>query len=128
MPRPMTPRKPAILVVDDEFLVRMVAADHFEDAGYEVVEAADGASALAVLEQRTDIRAVLTDVQMPGTPDGFVLARRAREICPDCAIVVVSGRQWPSPDDLAEGARFVTKPYKGQAVVSLIDQMIGRTG
>lgn len=123
----MPSSKPAILVVDDEALVRMVATDYFEDAGYEVIEAANGAAALALLQERADIRAVFTDVQMPGTPDGFVLARRAREMCPDCAIVVVSGRQWPSPDDLAEGARFLTKPYKGPAVVSMIDQMIGRS-
>jgi len=103
----------------------MMAAESFEEAGYEVVEAADGA-ALVLLREHGDMQAVFRDVQVPGLPDGYVLARHARELCPGCAIVVVSGRQWPSPHDLVEGARFVTKPYRGEAVVSMVDGKVGR--
>jgi len=39
--------------------------------------------------------------------------------------VVVAARQWPSPHDLVEGARFVTKPYRGEAVVSMVDGKVG---
>ncbi len=104
----------------------MLATEHFQEAGYEVIEAEDGASALAALEVRPDIEAVFTDVQMPGQPDGFALARKVREISPDCAIVVVSGRAAPDRSELAAGVRFVTKPYWGQDIVSLIGSMIGR--
>lgn len=93
-----------------------------------MVEAADGAAALVLLRERSNIQAVFTDVQMPGLPDGYLLARHARELCPGCAIVVVSGRQWPSPHNRVEGARFVTKPYRGEAVVSMVDGIIGRPG
>ena len=119
------PRPPVILVVDDEVLLRMLATEHFEEAGYEVIEAEDGASALIALKARPDIQAVFTDVQMPGRPDGFALARTVREISPGCAIVVVSGRAAPQGADLAEGVRFVTKPYWGSEIVAMVSSMIG---
>lgn len=118
-------RPPVILVVDDEMLLRMLATEHFEEAGYEVIEAEDGASALLALKARPDIQAVFTDVQMPGRPDGFALAHTVRDNSPGCAIVVVSGRAAPQGSDLAEGVRFVTKPYWGSEIVTLISSMIG---
>ena len=120
-------RPPVILVVDDEMLLRMLATEHFEEAGYEVIAAEDGASALLALEARPDIEAVFTDVQMPGCPDGFALARTVRDTSPGCAIVVVSGRAAPHTTDLAEGVRFVTKPYWGSEIVSMISTMIGHS-
>ena len=119
-------RPPVILVVDDEMLLRELASEHFGDAGYEVLEAEDGASALATLRARPDIQAVFTDVQMPGRPDGIALAREVREVSPGCAIVVVSGRSFPQRGELAEDVRFVTKPYWGADIVDLISRMIGR--
>lgn len=120
------PRLPVILIVDDEALLRMLATDYFRDAGYEVVEAEDGESALAALRSRSDIRAIFTDVQMPGEVSGIELAARARAECPDCAIVVVSGRQFPRPSDLATGVRFVPKPYLGADIVRMFDGMLSR--
>jgi len=122
------PSPPVILVVDDEMLLRMLATEHFEEAGFEVIEAENGAAALRALVARPDIRAVFTDVQMPGRPDGFALARSVRETSPTCAIVIVSGRAAPDSAELAEGVQFVTKPYSGSAIVSMINAMIGRTG
>ncbi len=119
------PRPPVILVVDDEALLRTLASEHFGDAGYEVIEAGDGAAALAALHARPDIQAVFTDVQMPGRPDGLALARTVRQVSPNCAIVVVSGRAFPEKHDLAEGVRFVAKPYWGSDIVNLISGMIG---
>lgn len=75
-------RPPVILVVEDEALLRMLAHDHFEDAGFEVLEAANGPEALEILAERPDIRAVLTDVQMPGNLDGLELARTFRASAP----------------------------------------------
>ena len=114
-----------VLVVDDEMLLRVLMTEHFEEAGYEVIEAEDGASALRALQARPDIQAVFTDVQMPGRPDGFALARTVRHASPDCAIVVVSGRAAPDSADLADGVRFVTKPYWGSEIVTMISCMIG---
>ncbi|GJD56334.1 response regulator [Methylobacterium dankookense] len=115
---------PVILVVDDEALLRMLAADHFADAGFEVLEAANGALALAMLAERPDIGAVMTDVQMPGEPDGFALARHVRELCPGCAIVVVSGRAAPGPGNMARDARYLSKPYCGAEVVRIVENLL----
>ena len=120
----MSHRSPVILIVDDEALLRMLAVDYFEEHGYEVIEAQDGTEAVAILKDRPDIRAVFTDVQMPGRPDGFGVAREARNANPSCAIIVVSARQWPDKDSLAHGVRFITKPYDGTAVVRMFDEML----
>lgn len=118
------PRPPLILVVDDEPPLRMLAADIFEDAGYEVIAAASGPEALALLEVRSDVRAVVTDVQMPGDPDGLGLARAFREQCPDCAIVVVSGRALPTAQELAADAAFMVKPYDTLEIVATVDRLL----
>ena len=117
-------RPPVILVVDDEALLRMLAADHFQDAGYEVIEAATGEEAIGLLRDRDDIAAMVTDVQMPGQPDGFALSHLARDICPGCAIVVVSGRRAPGPGDLAPRARYMPKPYAGAEVVKVVGELL----
>jgi CheY-like chemotaxis protein len=120
----MKTRKPLILVVDDEALLRMLAAEYFEDSGYEVVEAKDGNEAVEILKARPDIQGIFTDVQMPGRPDGFGVARQARLTHPTCAVVVVSARQWPEEGSLEPGMRFITKPYDGSVVVKMFDEMI----
>ena len=122
------PRPPVILVVDDEALLRMLASEHFEDAGYEVIVAEHGAAALDAFRARPGIQAMFTDVQMPGRPDGIALARTVHEVCPTCAIVVVSGRAHPGRGDLADGVRFVTKPYSGADIVRMVSDMIGHDG
>jgi len=121
---PTPARQPVILIVDDEALLRMLATEHFEEAGYEVIEAMNGEQAIAALKARPDIRAVFTDVHMPGSPDGLSLAHHVREVCPDCAIVVVSGRLRPEEAELATGARFIGKPYEGIAVVDVFRKLL----
>jgi CheY-like chemotaxis protein len=71
-------RRPVVLVVEDEFLIRINAAEMMEEAGFEVVEASNADEAVATLEARLDIAVVFTDIQMPGTMDGLKLARAVR--------------------------------------------------
>jgi two-component system, response regulator PdtaR len=70
----VTARRPIILIVEDDFLTRMNTARMIEDAGFDVVEAANADEAIVVLETRLDITVVFTDVQMPGSMDGLKLA------------------------------------------------------
>ena len=76
-----TPIRPVVLVVEDEPLLRIDAVDIIEDAGFEVVEAGNAREALDILNSRSDIRIVFTDVSMPGSLDGLrlALANRARD-------------------------------------------------
>ena len=71
-----------VLVVEDEPLVRMFAVDLLEDEGFTVLEAENADAALAVLRARLDVRVLFTDVDMPGTLNGFALARQAAAECP----------------------------------------------
>src|SRR5258708_9390406 len=84
-------RRPVVLIVEDEFLLRMDAVDMIAAAGFEVVEAGNADEAIDILEARRDITVVFTDIQMPGSMDGFKLARAVRCPWPPIKIVATSG-------------------------------------
>jgi two-component system, response regulator PdtaR len=65
-----------ILVVEDEELARLIIADYLKEAGFTVLESSNAEDALALLDARSDVRAVVLDVVMPGTMDGIALAHR----------------------------------------------------
>jgi len=109
----------SILVVEDEALLRMMAMDMFEDAGFTVFSACSGEEGVRMLADNASIDGLFTDVEMPGSVSGLALARIAHELHPHVAITVVSGRATPSAADLPPGARFVGKPYDTQAVVGM---------
>ena len=102
---------PVVLIVEDEPLVRQFALQTIEDAGFEVIEAANADEAIQILESRTDIRVVFTDVHMPGSMDGLKLAHAVRNRWPPIKIIVTSGREFLMEQDLPEGGRFFAKPY-----------------
>lgn len=104
-------RAGAVLIVEDEPLVRAVAADVFMDFGYRVFEACDVADALTILEGRDDIAAVFTDIEMPGTMNGLDLAAAIRQCWSAIAVLVTSGRVHPGAGMLPVGADFIPKPY-----------------
>lgn len=111
------PSAPCALVVDDDALILMDAASILEDAGFKVIEAGNADAALAVLqEHHAAITLLFSDVQMPGTRDGFALARHTAEHWPHISIVIASGRALPGPRDLPENARFVSKPFSAEVV------------
>ncbi len=80
-----------MLIVEDEFLLRIDAVDMIAGAGFEVVEAANADQAIEILESRRDITVVFTDIQMPGSMDGLKLARAIRGRWPPIKIVATSG-------------------------------------
>ena len=116
--------KRSILIVEDETLVRMLAVDFFEDAGFHVIEVETADQGARVLEGVLPIHGIFTDIETPGAIDGVALARITHALRPDAAIVVVSGRVRPSVDDLPHGARFVPKPYEGRNVLKILHEML----
>ena len=104
-------KAPSVLIVEDEALVRLCAVQAVEDAGYEVIEAANADEAIAILESRRDIRVIFTDIHMPGSMDGLKLAHAVRYRWPPIKIIVTSGRERIGPQDLPDGGRFFAKPY-----------------
>src|SRR3982074_314225 len=89
-----------VLVVEDEMLLRMRAVDIVEDAGYTPVEAVDADEAVAILESRTDIALLFTDMQMPGSMDGLRLAHSVHDRWPPIKIILVSGQVKPTSSDI----------------------------
>ena len=118
--------RPVVLIVEDEFLLRMDAVDMIAAAGFEVVEAADADEAIGILEARRDITVVFTDIQMPGSMDGLKLARAVRGRWPPIKIVATSGRVAIAETDLPEGGRFLPKPYSPTDVAGVLREVTGR--
>lgn len=115
---------PAILVVEDDALIRWSAADLVISAGFEAVEAASADEAIQILEARQDIRLVFTDVEMPGTMDGIKLAHYIRRRWPPVQLIIASGRAIVQESDLPEGTRFFHKPYQDYTIVKEINRMM----
>jgi CheY-like chemotaxis protein len=116
--------KPVVLVVEDEGLIRLCAMDMIEEAGFQAIEAADADEAIRILEGRNDIRAVFTDIQMPGSMDGLRLAQVVRNRWPPVALVVTSGQQTVLESDLPKGGRFLLKPYQATQIKGVLQQLI----
>ena len=109
--------RPVVLIVEDDFLIRINAAEMIADAGFDVVEAASADEAIVILETRLDITIVFTDIQMPGSMDGLKLAAAIRGRWPPIKIVATSGLVDVRQEDLPEGGRFVPKPYSPEQIV-----------
>ena len=116
-------KRPVVLIVEDEFLLRMNAAEMIGEAGFDIVEAGNADEAIAILEARADIQVVFTDIQMPGSMDGLRLARFVRGRWPPIKIVATSGFVNVGKDDLPEGSRFLTKPYRPAQMVATIREL-----
>jgi len=114
-----------VLVVEDEVLLRMSAVDMVEDAGYLPLEAGDAAEAVAILESRSDIALVFTDIQMPGDMDGLGLAKAVHKRWPPIKIILVSGQQGLTNIDSPAESRFFGKPLEAEVMIAQMQDMIG---
>ena len=103
---------PRVLVVEDEFLIRLTLTEALSDEGFEVIEAESGDAALPILQSNATISLLLTDIQLPGSLNGHALAKRIREKNPDLPVIFMSGR--PQPAQQASGSArdvVIAKPY-----------------
>jgi len=115
-----------VLIVEDEMLLRMRAVDMVEDAGYTSVEAMDADAAFAILESRSDIALLFTDIQMPGSMDGLKLAHAVHERWPPIKIILVSGQLGLANIDIPPNSRFFGKPLEANEMTAEMQDMIGR--
>jgi CheY-like chemotaxis protein len=112
-----------VLVVEDEPLLRIDAVDMVEDAGYEAVQAGNSAQAIKALEERDDIRIIMSDIHMPPGMDGISFVSLARERWPDIHIVLVSGNVDRANVRLPQGGIFFSKPYRQSDLVRALDRL-----
>jgi CheY-like chemotaxis protein len=113
-----------ILVVEDDPIIRMGALQLVVDAGFEAIEATDADEAIRILEARSDIHLVFTDVRMPGTMDGIKLAHYIRHRWPLVKLIVASGKAILDENHLPAGARFFPKPYSDSTIVGAMMGML----
>jgi DNA-binding NtrC family response regulator len=111
-----------VLVVEDDFLVRLCAADALSEAGFNVLQADSGPDALRILEDGP-VDVVFTDINMPGAFDGAGLARRISRRWPETAVVITSGRG--SPEEGLGEAMFLPKPYMPDCLGHLMEEVLG---
>jgi CheY-like chemotaxis protein len=116
-------KRPVVLIVEDEFLLRMDAVDMIAGAGFEVVEAGNADEAIGILESRRDVTVIFTDIQMPGSMDGLKLARAVRGRWPPIKIVATSGHLDVRETDLPEGGRFLPKPYSLMQLMGVLREL-----
>jgi len=100
-----------------------MAVDALEDEGFTVLEAPSADYAAILLESRDDIGVVFTDLSLPGTLNGFDLARLVRSQYPGIAVLVSSGALPSGFSGEAPDARFLPKPYRMSEVVRIIRGM-----
>jgi CheY-like chemotaxis protein len=124
MDRAIPGQRPVVLVVEDESLVRMSAMDMVAEAGFEAIAASDADEAIRILESRNDIRAVFTDIHMPGSMDGLRLARVVRNRWPPVALIITSGQTNVLEDDLPTGGKFLRKPYEPTQIKTTLQHLI----
>lgn len=116
--------KIAVLVVEDEVLIRIDVADQLKSEGFDVFEAASADEAVALLERHPSIRLLFTDVDLPGTMDGLKLAAAVRNRWPPVKIIVTSGHRVVEIADMPHGSVFFSKPYHHPAVLASMRELL----
>jgi two-component sensor histidine kinase/DNA-binding NarL/FixJ family response regulator len=113
-----------VLVVEDELMLRMRAVDIVEDAGFTPIEAVNGDDAFAILESRSDIDLLFTDIQMPGIMDGLKLAHAVHARWPSIKIMLVSGQMTPTETERPVNSRFYGKPLEVKKMIAELQEMM----
>jgi len=116
---------PIVLIVEDDLILRMRSVDIVEDAGYTPVEAVDADEALGILQSRSDIELLFTDIQMPGSMNGLQLAHAVYARWPQLKIILVSGQLRLSSAEIPRDSRFFGKPLESAQMITEMQDMIG---
>jgi CheY-like chemotaxis protein len=115
---------PAVLIVEDNPVIRMDLADRAEREGFTVYEAGTADQAIAILEAHRHIRLIFTDIEMPGSMDGLKLAAYVRRRWPPIKVMVTSGKTRCAECDLPAGGLFFPKPYNAAQVSAAMHSLL----
>ena len=118
--------EPLVLLVEDEPLVLLVAQDALEAGGYTVIPCQLASEAMTLLETRvSQLSGLVTDIRLPGGPDGWEIARRARELKADLPVVYTTADS--APDWPAKGVPksvVIQKPYAGAQLLTAVSTLM----
>lgn len=116
-----------VLLIDDEPLVRMIAAEALEELGYNVIEAGDGATGTKILNSGRHIDLLITDVGLPGGMNGRQVADAARVARPDLKVLFITGyaeNAVLNHGHLDQGMHVLTKPFQMDVFGSRVKDLI----
>lgn len=125
MPQVDRSSRPAVLVVEDEAILRLAAVDMIESAGFSVINAADATAAMRLLEDHPGIGVVFTDVDMPRGVSGLELAKIVKNQWPGIHVIITSGKVEAGQGALPEDCVFFAKPYHEARVVDEVRRGLG---
>ena len=118
--------QPRILLVEDEFLIRMTLAEALADSGYTVEEAGSADEALALAQPDRHFALVITDIQLPGRMNGLALVQALRDGQPELPVIYVTGRpETMGRTQTSERDVFVAKPYLPSQISKICRSLIG---
>ena len=115
------PEPARVMVVEDEVLVRFPIAEALRAVGLEVIEASNADEAWSYLLSGQTVELIFSDIQMPGSMDGFELTRRVQERFGHIIIILTSGRRSQHSTD---HPHFLAKPYRLGDVTALITSLL----
>jgi len=110
--------KPVVLVVEDEPIIRMETVQMVRDAGYAVLDAPNASEAMTILQERSDIHAVFTEIRIPGHQNGMDLGRAIAERWPLVRLIMTSGVA--KADSFPADWRYIPKPYDGSQLATAL--------
>ncbi len=111
---------PHVLIAEDDFLIRMSAAEDMREADFHVFEASNAEEALGLLEAHPEISALFTDINMAGSMSGLALAKAVREQRPNITILLTSGYPKVPLNDESGQFPLFSKPYDIVRVINHI--------
>jgi two-component system, response regulator PdtaR len=113
----------AVLIVDDEHLLRWFIRDALEEVGWKIEEAENANQALEMLEAQS-YRAVVTDIEMPGDLNGLDLAWAVAANWPSTGVVITSGKNLPPRQNLPPKAKFLAKPLRAEVLGQAVEEVV----
>jgi CheY-like chemotaxis protein len=122
MPQEQSSDAPVVLIVEDDVLLRLVTANNLRDAGFEVIEAANSAEAIRILDC-IPVDVLFSDIDMPGNMDGLALAQWVHQRRVDTRIILTSSGERPL-GGAKEYASFLPKPYAEKDVERLLRSVL----
>jgi len=119
----MATRRPRVLVVEDDLVIRFDVADTLRDAGYAVIEAESGDHGLQLLKSGIEFDLVCSDIRIPGSYDGNELARAIKATHPSIKVILMSGAAvGEGMPPWADG--FLLKPFDTPQLLALVADML----
>jgi CheY-like chemotaxis protein len=120
----MSTHRAPILLAEDEAMLRMIAVEMLEDAGFKVFEAADGVEALELLKANPEIALLVSDIKMPRM-DGYALVEAGLKLKPALKVLLMTGYSGEPPPDLVKAAeiQILHKPFNLERLCALAVEM-----